>query len=134
MFIKNYFHFILEHKNLSIQDSHILNLVFDNLEPLQNHSSSSIQSLVRNLRLIISARNASKSSSFNSEESIQRQESLKKYQEAMDALQDEILPIKARGIVMLKEMVLEKDPLMNEDVNLNRVLDIFIQMIQDEER
>jgi hypothetical protein len=111
-----------------------LNLVFDNLEPLQNHSSSSIQSLVRNLRLTISARNASKSSSLNSEESIQRQESLKKYQEAMDALQDEILPIKARGIVILKEMVLEKDPLMNEDVNLSRVLDIFIQMIQDEER
>ncbi|GES83351.1 transport and Golgi organization protein 6 homolog [Rhizophagus clarus] len=122
-----------EHKNLSIQDLHILNLVFDNLEPLQNHSSSSIQSLVRNLRLTISARNASESSSLNSEESIQRQESLKKYQEAMDALQDEILPIKARGIVMLKEMVLEKDPLMSEDVNLSRVLDIFIQMIQDEE-
>ncbi|RIA90280.1 hypothetical protein C1645_770394 [Glomus cerebriforme] len=124
-----------EHKNLSIQDLHILNLVFDNLEPLQNHSSSSIQLLARNLRLTISARNASKSSSLNysSEESIQRQESLKKYQEAMDALQDEILPIKARGIVMLKEMVLEKDPLMNDDVNLNKVLDIFIQMIQDEE-
>ncbi|PKC73112.1 hypothetical protein RhiirA1_389208 [Rhizophagus irregularis] len=122
-----------EHKNLSIQDLHILNLVFDNLEPLQNHSSSSIQSLARNLRLTISARSASRSSLLNSEESIQRQESLKKYQEAMDALQDEILPIKARGIVILKEMVLEKDPLMNEDVNLNRVLDIFIQMIQDEE-
>jgi hypothetical protein len=107
-----------------------LDLVFDNLEPIQNHLSPSIQSLAQNLRLTISARKASKSSSLD----IQHQESLKKYQEAMDALQDEILPIRARGIVMLKEMVLEKDPLMNEDMNLNRVLDIFIQMIQDEER
>ncbi|CAG8636092.1 14603_t:CDS:10 [Funneliformis caledonium] len=115
-----------EHKNLSIQDS-----FFDNLELLQNHSSPSIQSLTRNIRLTVSARNASKVSSFknDSEESIRRQESLKKYQEAMDALQDEILPIKARGILMLKEMILEKDPLMDEVVNLNRVLDIFIQMI-----
>ncbi|CAG8567531.1 1282_t:CDS:10 [Funneliformis mosseae] len=119
-----------EHKNLSIQDS-----FFDNLELLQNHSSPSIQSLTRNIRLTVSARNASKVSSFknDSEESIRRQESLKKYQEAMDALQDEILPIKARGILMLKEMILEKDPLMDKVVNLNRVLDIFIQMVQDEE-
>src|SRR3954451_16144276 len=126
---------MVEHKNLSTQDSHILDLVFDNLEHIQNHPSPSIQSLVQNLRLIISARNASKSSrNYDSEESIRHQESLKKYQEAMDALQDEILPIRARGIVILKEMVLEKDPLMNETVNLDKVLDIFIQMIQDEER
>ncbi|CAI2174947.1 13312_t:CDS:10 [Funneliformis geosporum] len=119
-----------EHKNLSIQDS-----VFDNLELLQNHSSPSIQSLTRNIRLTILARNASKASSFkyDLEESMRRQESLKKYQEAMDALQDEILPIKARGILMLKEMILEKDPLMDNDVNLNGVLDIFIQMVQVEE-
>ena len=126
----------IEHKSLSIQDSHILNLVFDNLESLQNHLSLSIRSLARNIRLIISVRNASKASTVNydSEKSMRRQESLKKYQEAMDALQDDILPIKARGIVMLKEMILEKDPLMDDDANLNKVLDIFIQTVQDEER
>ncbi len=126
----------IEHKSLSIQDSHILNLVFDNLESLQNHLSPSIRSLARNIRLIISVRNASKASTVNydSEKSMRRQESLKKYQEAMDALQDDILPIKARGIVMLKEMILEKDPLMDDDANLNKVLDIFIQTVQDEER
>ncbi|CAG8808207.1 16901_t:CDS:2, partial [Racocetra fulgida] len=48
-------------------------------------------------------------------------------------LQDDILPIKARGLVMLKEMVLEKDIIVDERDNLNKVLDIFVNMVQDEE-
>ncbi|CAG8437765.1 15274_t:CDS:10 [Acaulospora morrowiae] len=128
---------MLKHKSLSVKDSHILNLVSNNLVPLQFHHKSSICSLSRGLRLTISAREAasqsSSSSSQNSQESQRREESLKRFQEAMDALQDEILPIKARGITMLKEMILEKDVVMDEGENLDRVFDLFIQMVQDDE-
>jgi len=63
-----------------------------------------------------------------------RQQSLKKYQEALEALRDTILPVRARGIVMLREMILARDPIMYEGDNLDHVLDIFIKMIEEEER
>jgi len=56
-----------------------------------------------------------------------RQQSLKKYQEALEALRDTILPVRARGIVMLREMILARDPIMYEGDNLDHVLDIFIK-------
>ncbi|CAG8442579.1 10649_t:CDS:2 [Acaulospora colombiana] len=127
---------LAEHKDLSTQDSHVLSLVSGNLIPFQTHPNPSICSLSRGLRLTISVREAASkysSPSQNSHESQRREESLKKFQEALEALQDEILPIKARGITMLKEMVLEKDVVMNEGENLDRVFDIFIQMVQDDE-
>ncbi|CAG8519738.1 260_t:CDS:2, partial [Scutellospora calospora] len=124
----------LKHKILSAQDFSLLILIQNNLS-LQNHHSPSIRSLARNLHLTISARVASSqtSSASNDFEQIHRREGYKKFQEAMDALQDDILPIKARGLVILKEMVLEKDIIMEEEENLNRVLDIFVNMVQDEE-
>ncbi|RIB10351.1 hypothetical protein C2G38_1979925 [Gigaspora rosea] len=125
---------LAEHKALSAQDFSLLTLIKNNLS-LQNHHSPSIRSLSRNLQLTISAREASSqtSNADNSNEQIRRQEGNKKFQEAMEALQDDILPIKARGLVILKEMVLEKDIIMEEGENLNKVLDIFVNMVQDEE-
>ncbi|CAG8710072.1 7348_t:CDS:10 [Gigaspora margarita] len=125
---------LAEHKVLSAKDFSLLTLIKNNLS-LQNHHSPSIRSLSRNLQLTISAREASSqtSNADKSNEQIRRQEGYKKFQEAMEALQDDILPIKARGLVILKEMVLEKDIIMEEGENLNKVLDIFVNMVQDEE-
>ncbi|CAG8577005.1 7166_t:CDS:10 [Ambispora leptoticha] len=128
---------LAEHKSLSTQDTHILNLVFENLSRFGNHQSPDVRQMTRELRLAVSVRNAARTSSSSSspinEKMRKREESVQKYKEAMEALQDEILPVRARGLVILKEMILAKDPFINEDDNLSKVLDIFIQMIQDEE-
>ncbi|KAK9760919.1 hypothetical protein K7432_014582 [Basidiobolus ranarum] len=50
----------------------------------------------------------------------------------MEALQDPILPVKAYGIGILKDMVLKKDPLI-VGPELDRVLDIFVSMVQNED-
>ncbi|CAG8478966.1 12155_t:CDS:10 [Ambispora gerdemannii] len=129
---------LAEHKSLSTQDAHILNLVFENLSRFRNHQSPDVRQMTRDLRLAISVRNAARASlsspsSINDEKERKREESIQKYKEAMEALQDEILPVRASGLVILKEMILAKDPFINEEDNLSKVLDIFIQMIQGEE-
>ncbi|KAI8068543.1 hypothetical protein BC940DRAFT_367058 [Gongronella butleri] len=60
-------------------------------------------------------------------------ESKKKYREAMKALQDELLPVRAHGIGILKEMVLAKDPLVSSGQALDDLLDLFIRLIQDDD-
>ncbi|RHZ82627.1 hypothetical protein Glove_106g48 [Diversispora epigaea] len=129
-----------EHKTLPTKDIKVLNLVSNNLSQFQtHHPKSSIRSLSQNLILIIlttttsNNNNGQSQNSISSQEYLCQQESQKKFQEAMNALKDNILPIKAYGIVTLKEMILSKDILMNEEANLNKVLDIFIQLVQDEE-
>lgn len=62
------------------------------------------------------------------------EESKEKYRTAMKSLQDDLMPIRAHGIGMLKEMVLAKDPLVSSGEGLDQVLDIFIRLVQDEDR
>ncbi|CAH1760594.1 10748_t:CDS:10, partial [Entrophospora sp. SA101] len=88
-----------------LADNYILNIVKDNLVSFQNHPSPSIRSLANNLILNISIKNATQESSNSSAESFKQQESLKNFQEAMVLLQDDVLPIKAHGIAMLREMM-----------------------------
>ncbi|ORX49189.1 hypothetical protein DM01DRAFT_1325961 [Hesseltinella vesiculosa] len=60
-------------------------------------------------------------------------QSQKQYQEAMKALQDELLPVRAHGIGLLKEMILAKDPLVSSGQALDDLLDLFIRLAQDED-
>lgn len=57
-----------------------------------------------------------------------------KYRDAMKALQDELLPIRAHGMGMLKEMILAKDPLVSSGTQLDGILDLFVRLVQDEDR
>ncbi|KAG9303568.1 hypothetical protein G9A89_018464 [Geosiphon pyriformis] len=124
----------VEHQTLSKQDMHILNLVFANLDKCAKHNSTEIRQMAHDLRIMISVRNAAQASSgIQHAHKSQREESIGKYQEAMEALQDDILPVRARGLVILKEMILAKDPFINEGDNIGKILDIFVQMVRDEE-
>lgn len=59
--------------------------------------------------------------------------SKEKYRDAMKSLQDDLLPIRAHGMGMLKEMVLAKDPLVSSTEGIDQVLDIFVRLVQDED-
>ncbi|KAG1071981.1 hypothetical protein G6F42_025961 [Rhizopus arrhizus] len=51
----------------------------------------------------------------------------------MKSLQDDLLPIRAHGMGMLKEMALAKDPLVSSGEGLDQLLDIFVRLVQDED-
>lgn len=57
-----------------------------------------------------------------------------KYQDAMKSLQDELLPIRAHGMGILKDMILANDPLVSSGTQLDTILDLFIHLTQDEDR
>ncbi|PHZ07293.1 uncharacterized protein RHIMIDRAFT_209508 [Rhizopus microsporus ATCC 52813] len=59
--------------------------------------------------------------------------SKEKYREAMKSLQDDLLPIRAHGMGILKDMALAKDPLVSSGEGLSQLLDIFVRLIQDED-
>ena len=61
-------------------------------------------------------------------------ESREKFIDAMKALQDDLLPVRAHGIGILRDMVLSRDPLVSTEEGLDSVLDIFIRLVQDEDR
>ncbi|CAO3642946.1 unnamed protein product [Cunninghamella echinulata] len=56
-----------------------------------------------------------------------------KYQDAMKSLQDELLPIRAHGMGILKDMILANDPLVSSGTQLDTILDLFIHLTQDED-
>lgn len=62
------------------------------------------------------------------------QSSIDTYKQAMEALRDELMPVRAHGMGMLKNMILAKDPLVAEGKGLDEVLDIFVNMVQDDDR
>lgn len=105
------------------------------LQILQSHHIATIQESARELFLVIK--------SIEAEEDISRraagsssitQSSVEKYKHAMEALRDDLMPVRAHGMGMLKEMILAKDPLVAQGKGLDEVLDIFVTMVQDDDR
>lgn len=104
------------------------------LQILQSHHIATIQESARELFLVIK--------SIEAEEDISRraagsssitQSSVEKYKHAMEALRDDLMPVRAHGMGMLKEMILAKDPLVAQGKGLDEVLDIFVTMVQDDD-
>lgn len=93
--------------------------------------SETIQELLIAVTSFVSANqmsNKSKGKNAKTEASLDR------YREAMKALQDDLLPVRAHGMTILRDMVLSKDALVSSGEGLDNVLTIFVQLIQDEDR
>ncbi|ORX90611.1 ARM repeat-containing protein [Basidiobolus meristosporus CBS 931.73] len=122
---------LTDDKELSTQDLLLLDHTQSLLARFSNHANSEIRNIANNLKLVIATRVA-----FNLNQQTTGEDKLaasrKRYQQAMEALQDQILPVKAYGIGILKDMVLKKDPLI-VGPELDRVLDIFVSMVQNED-
>lgn len=89
----------------------MLNEIYVQLEPLANSSSDALRPRAREARLTLTARLASdipitkdSGTSLRGEESAQ-----KKYQRALKLLQDPILPVRAHGLLLLRELVSPKN-------------------------
>jgi hypothetical protein len=92
---------------VSVRNAPVLNDIFELLEPLALGSSQATQALAREARLVITARLASTSlKSIPSANKAASEESVQDvYQKALELLQDPILPVRAHGILLLRQLV-----------------------------
>lgn len=123
---------------MSDQAVQLLESSVEPLKKLEKHPLELVGEAVNEVLLAItsylSAQKISSSSNPNHKSSSASIEvSKEKYRDAMKSLQDDLLPIRAHGMGMLKEMVLSKDPLVSSGEGLNEVLDIFVRLVQDED-
>ncbi|KAI8973433.1 hypothetical protein BDF20DRAFT_651428 [Mycotypha africana] len=92
--------------------------------------SEAVNELLLALTSFLSSESISKATTSNSSS---LEASKEKYKLAMKSLQDELLPIRAHGMGLLKEMALAKDPLVSSGEGLDHLLDIFTRLVQDED-
>ncbi|EJD01651.1 uncharacterized protein FOMMEDRAFT_126746, partial [Fomitiporia mediterranea MF3/22] len=97
-----------EHPDLSPRTVPLLNDIYEQLEPLANSDSEALRPRAREARIILTARLAS-SSSFpvkgDEQEGVGEESPREKYQRALKLLQDPLLPVRAHGLLLLRELV-----------------------------
>lgn len=137
----------LANPDLSARTNPVLNDIFLLLEPLTKHPSESLRPLAREARIVLTARLASTSSQFESSSSkkpgVDNDEDPKAiYQKALILLQDPLLPVRAHGLLLLRQLASSKSPSPEDPARLVPALDpallpgvlsIFLQSIQDED-
>lgn len=119
----------------------MLNDIFSLLEPLTNDASPSIRTLAREARIVMTARLASTSAPSKSSSSQNGRESVQEtYQKALKLLQDPILPVRAHGLLLLRQLVTpsQRRNTSTEDPSLDpalmpAILSIFLQSVQDDD-
>ena len=86
----------------------LLNEIYTQLEPLSNSASDVLRSRTREARITLTARLAS-SSAFPTKQTTQigvgEESPQEKYQRALKLLQDPLLPVRAHGLLLLRELV-----------------------------
>ncbi|KXN90255.1 hypothetical protein AN958_04046 [Leucoagaricus sp. SymC.cos] len=122
-------------EDLSARIMPILNDIFSLLEPLSRDGSSSIRPLAREARLVMTARLASTSQPRQGKRRTEVEESAQEiYQKALKLLQDPILPVRAHGLLLLRQLVTPGGKARALDLALTpAVLSIFLQSVQDED-
>lgn len=129
-------------ESLSPSTTPLLVLIFDKLEALAESSSEIISPLAREARMILSLRRAanlsSPASTSTTSSTTQAFDPLaasrERYQEALRLLQDQILPVRAQGLSILRSLVATRSALLLTDpALLPAILDIFILAIEDED-
>lgn len=130
-----------EHKVLPSNAMSLLKSTLDTIQSLQSDigTDSELGQMFQDIGVTISARQASieatNAATFRGEQGNSNvAESLRKYQEAMDLLQDDLLPVRAHGLTILREMAMQKDPIVSDGKGLDTVLDLFVKAIQDDDR
>ncbi|KAI0723142.1 hypothetical protein C8Q76DRAFT_767130 [Earliella scabrosa] len=129
--------------DLSARTAPVLNEIFSLLEPLSRVSNEDLRSLAREARMVMTARLASTSGSAEkrSKSSPDEGESPQEtYQKALKLLQDPLLPVRAHGLLLLRQLVSARRtstgglaaPALDRAL-VPGILSIFMQSIQDDD-
>ncbi|TRM67616.1 hypothetical protein BD626DRAFT_554703 [Schizophyllum amplum] len=131
---------ILEaNEDLSARTDPVLNDIFVLLEPLAMNGPPAVRPLAREARVVMTARLAStsgtsaKSSKKGEEDDVQET-----YQKALKLLQDPIMPVRAHGLLLLRQLVSAQGRGVQQAGGIDRalmpaILSIFLQCVQDED-
>jgi hypothetical protein len=127
-------------ESLSARTAPILNDIFLLLEPIAFSDSSTLGPLAREARMVITARSASTSTSGPRNARGSDEEGAQEiYQKALKLLQDPILPVRAHGLLLLRQLVTPKPKSAGSKTTVTdpalvpAILSIFLQSIQDED-
>ncbi|KAL1660635.1 hypothetical protein GGF50DRAFT_62802 [Schizophyllum commune] len=146
---------ILEaNENISARTDPILNDIFVLLEPLSMAGSDAIRPLAREARVVMTARLASTSGTSPAKKG-DTEDVQETYQKALKLLQDPIMPVRAHGLLLLRQLVSPQSGGRPRDAgdgagrnlsvdgratapNIDRallpaILSIFLQCVQDDD-
>ncbi|KAL7282291.1 hypothetical protein ACG7TL_003761 [Trametes sanguinea] len=130
--------------DLSARTAPVLNDIFSLLEPLSRAPEEELRGLAREARMVMTARLASTSEGAGrrsarpaSDASESPQET---YQKALKLLQDPLLPVRAHGLMLLRQLVSARkdasgrltEPAL-EPALIPGILSIFMQSVQDDD-
>lgn len=127
----------LANPNLSARNAPILNDIFSLLDSHTSGSSLTTAPLAREARMVMTARLASTSTTWPSSKT--KEESPQEiYQKALRLLQDSILPVRAHGLLLLRQLVSNhgraSDGTSPEIAALiPAILSIFMQSVQEDD-
>ncbi|KAG0347662.1 transmembrane and coiled-coil domains-containing protein 7 [Podila humilis] len=121
-----------ENENLSQQDRHLLALTLIHMEQLSTHPLIEIRRVAHDLQTLIPTR-LTDTASGDKPKKTEMEIEMEKYASALAALQDSLLPVRAHGLHILREMILSKSVVLtrSDDRELGHALDIFIQHVQE---
>ncbi|CEP17650.1 hypothetical protein [Parasitella parasitica] len=123
-----------ENEQLSDQATQLLSVSVEPLKQLEKYPFQLVQESVNEVLLAITSYlSAQKMSGMKQTSGTSLEQSREKYRDAMKSLQDDLLPIRAHGMGILKDMALAKDPLVSSGDGLDQLLDIFVRLVQDED-
>ncbi|KAF7790091.1 hypothetical protein EIP86_001041 [Pleurotus ostreatoroseus] len=128
---------------LSAQSAPILDEIFTILKYLAKEGSESIRPLAREARMVLIARLASSSVPKSKNTKSNEESPEKKYQKALKLLQDPILPVRAHGLLLLRELVTPSKNSSERGAGVSTpvvdralipgILSIFLQSLQDDD-
>ncbi|KAG9317662.1 hypothetical protein JVU11DRAFT_1873 [Chiua virens] len=120
---------------LSARNAPVLNDIFSLLEPFSKDTSDSIKGLARETRMVMTARLASSSTSWSAPQR-KDDDPQEIYQKALKLLQDPILPVRAHGLLLLRQLVSSR-PLTSASTTdaalVPAIMSIFMQSVQDDD-
>ncbi|KAJ7904493.1 hypothetical protein B0H14DRAFT_2663092 [Mycena olivaceomarginata] len=121
-------------EDLSTRTAPVLDEIFSLLKPLSLSGSASLQPLAREARMVITARLASTSAPKRSAREEDNTQEI--YQKALKLLQDPILPVRAHGLLLLRQLVTPQagqGAKMSDPALIPAILSIFLQSVQDDD-
>ncbi|KAF9288858.1 hypothetical protein BGZ68_010490 [Mortierella alpina] len=128
-----------ENEHLSQQDRHLLGLTLLHLKLLSDHPLIEIRRVAHDLQTLIPTRlSDSSSATADAPKKSEMEIEMEKYASALAALQDSLLPVRAHGLHILREMILAKSVVLTKssggdgaERELDHALDIFVQHVQE---
>lgn len=116
-----------------------MSLTLIHLKHLSNHSFIEIRRVAHDLQTLIPTRlNDSSTMGYEASPKTEMEIEMEKYASALAALQDTLLPVRAHGLHILREMILAKSIVLtqsrggeNAERELDHALDIFVQHVQE---